>query len=821
MRRKTKAPGPMLALAFSGALALASAPQAARAQDAPPAGVKPLFDAINQLRANPAGSHDAFKQMLAKQDPQYATSEAFSKELINGKTRLQNLQDYQALSAGWEKLSPLEWDASLVKVAEQDGKSNNKLFTPELSLGLGGNPSDRALMWAAIDRNHDLLRLLRRPDLKYLGIVKKPGNDDDYALGATALRGKAYLMNDEEAGRNAYDARLDGEPAWVHALSLKEPNVIPFVRADGTLDVAWRRMGDKQVFLTRCGTGGAKLWTKEVPGVNPEEHRLLVGFTEDPQGNLYVARAMDEGDLPVDLKTPAPNPGNAYDRPELMKLTKLDKDGSALWTKEFAKKGGAAAAFYSPLSASGKGQYGASSRIACWSIKRPIYRLASDETVIVPAQVAEQCLLGFTTSRLGQRSPNRFAPAFQPTEAGGVITPKVKLQFNEEYTKGKLWAANAEAGKPVTFFEDGGVQSYTDLEYMAADYGRFNEFLDANKQGDKDFSIPPAKLKLKATLEDVPLVFVIYGAATDPDPAINNGRHQNAYWRALDARTGEPIEDLNQGAMAHSFDFRVLVTDEGIITAERSDAFMLLGNYLMTRPEPVFICAFNTVSDGNECFGQVGGIALANDGYLFLYAANNARYDVSFNRDDGLTDAQANEEETRQRDLGVLRVKKGFAQEIDAWRDKDEKVFKELLDSRKKPAAADPLFRMRPKYITSYFRDNQPYSAGRPKIVRVADGNYVVFWERWTHLVTKNDEGKKQLTGNYDSVWAMKIDANGNILKPAVKLSDTLRLMRGDDPVLWGGRATFVTGDVVDGALVLHTIDAELNYRATAVSLDR
>ncbi|HMS42095.1 MAG TPA: hypothetical protein PKE69_17820 [Pyrinomonadaceae bacterium] len=33
-------------------------------------------------------------------------------------------------------------------------------------------------------------------------------------------------------------------------------------------------------------------------------------------------------------------------------------------------------------------------------------------------------------------------------------------------------------------------------------------------------------------------------------------------------------------AAAHSFDYSVLVTDDGIIPAERSDGFLLLSNYL-------------------------------------------------------------------------------------------------------------------------------------------------------------------------------------------------------------------------------------------------
>jgi len=47
------------------------------------------------------------------------------------------------------------------------------------------------------------------------------------------------------------------------------------------------------------------------------------------------------------------------------------------------------------------------------------------------------------------------------------------------------------------------------------------------------------------------------------------------------------------------------------------------------------------------------------------------------------------------------------------------------------------------------------------------------------------------------SDWAIKIDQNGNVLKAATKISDTLRLMRGNEPVNLKGKAAFFTGDVL------------------------
>lgn len=203
-----------------------------------------------------------------------------------------------------------------------------------------------------------------------------------------------------------------------------------------------------------------------------------------------------------------------------------------------------------------------------------------------------------------------------------------------------------------------------------------------------------------------------------------------------------------------------------------------------------------------------------------MYMANNSKYDRTANRDDGVTEEQYNEEETRQRDIGILRAKKGFAQEIESWATKDMKVLEEILDSRKKPAAKNGMFLQRPKYITNYFRENQPYSAGRARIVRVAENQFVLFWERWNHIVSKNGEGKKQLSGSYDSTWAMKIDQNGNVLKAETKISDTLRLMRGDEPVNLKGKAAFFAGDVLSGKMMLYTIDGDLNLNSQSLPLN-
>ncbi len=314
--------------------------------------------------------------------------------------------------------------------------------------------------------------------------------------------------------------------------------------------------------------------------------------------------------------------------------------------------------------------------------------------------------------------------------------------------------------------------------------------------------------------KDTPIIFALYGAATSWDAKIS-GRHQNAYWRAVDARTGEPVANWNGAAMAHSFDNQLLVSDEGVITAERSDSGLLMSNYLNTRSYPLmFHFFYGTTTDGNESFTQLGSLAPATDGYLVLFVGNNteAIYGKS------VSGAAASAEMIRNRNLLVMRIKKGFAQEIDALADKPEekKNLDDALNSMVKSDVRDGMNLIGRTFLTNYNQDDS-FSASRPKMVRLADGNYIVIWERWTHRVNPDGKGVK---GSFESTWAMKINQDGEVLKDAVKLSDTVRITRGDEPVLWNGKAAFLAGDVVENKMMVYTIDDNLSFNAVAMPLN-
>lgn len=656
--------------------------------------LKTTLDQINALRAEPDQADTLLEKFMAEAFPEEKMREDTLNDKYGDKTSREFLAEAIKFISSQPKMEPLQWDADLVKVAANQGKSNNGMFKPEANFESPDSNPKKVILWAMLRGQDWEYKSLFIPSLRYAGFAPKGGNTQ---LTLGSLKGKAYLLSSSEFASRPYDPREDSNPPWNDALSVKQPNITSFVKSDGSLDVVWRDMGvPPKVYLTRFSAGGAKVFTKEVPGVNPAQYQLLAGFTEDPEGNIYVLRATDEGDhdkksQPDPPKNSKGEPDPNWDRPDMMRLTKLDSNGTEIWTKNLAKKGGNAFGFVSPM------------------------------------------------------SPNRAAE-----------------------TAGRIAGQDTHASTSRIGF-----------------------------------------IVHKGT----PIIFALYGGATAWDPQIS-GRHQNAYWRTLDAKTGEPVDKLNGSAMAHSFDSQLLVSDEGVITAERSDSGLLMANYLNTRPYPlIFQFFYATTTDGNECFTQLGSLTKATDGYLVAFVGNNTETPIG----KSVSGAASTAEMIRNRNLGVIRIKKGFAQEIDALADKPEekKNLDDALNSMVKSDVRDSMNLIGRNYLTQYSKDDS-FSASRPKMVRLSDNNYIIIWERWTHNINKEGNG---VEGAFDSTWAMKIDQDGNVLKEAVQLSNTVRITRGDEPVLWNGKAAFLAGDVVENKMMIYTVDGDLNFKANPMSL--
>ena len=94
------------------------------------------------------------------------------------------------------------------------------------------------------------------------------------------------------------------------------------------------------------------------------------------------------------------------------------------------------------------------------------------------------------------------------------------------------------------------------------------------------------------------------------------------------------------------------------------------------------------------------------------------------------------------------------------------------------------------------YSDRLMAHAERPKLVRWNDNRFFIIWEKWT-------------LDTYIETVAAVVDEWGNvILEP--KSQDNARLPRGDDAFLTSNHAAWLVG--VDGNIVLHLIDEELNH---------
>ena len=623
------------------------------------------------------------------------------------------------------------------------------------------------------------------------------------------------VLQEDLAGR-PFDARTDKQQVRDSAANHNlAPTLAPFVRGDGSVDVAWKDQGAQpRVFVSRFSPNGKKTLQVEVGAAEAGVYPILAGFTEDPEGNLYVLKARDEGNLrqKPEPATPKEMLRMSYDRPEVMKLWKLASNGKEVWAKFLEKDGGGAHATFSPLASFGNGKFASTSRLAFIKMRQPVYKLASDESIVVPPDVAGLGLLGYTTGDDGGKRSQLFDPKDQADAANSVLSPKVALILPEYWEKGFAAIPATSKGSKFPFFFPGGtpnaygvIGSFNPMKYV-----KFMDFVNANKVkwGEKgDWQVPAAKLKLKGSAEQVGMIFAIYGSNTDYDTHIDL-RHEQAYWRAVRADNGAAITGKNGAAMGHCFDIHVLPTDEGVITVERCDGGMIAANYLrqpQSRAHKAYV--FEHAWSGNNCFSELGSLAAATDGYAVLITSNRSpAQPVAIS-------GSSNEESARPRDLAIVRFKKGFSDDLDRVPNGGGQYRSFPDPTRGK--LPDGIITRPATYFTNYGGEGK-FDATHPRMVRTGENEYVVVWERWTRRIQPPN---RLVEGSYDSTWAVKIDRDANVLKPASRIEGSPRITSGDPAFVFQGRCAWVTGDAVEKKLLLHTVDSDLNYKVVRVDL--
>jgi hypothetical protein len=182
----------------------------------------------------------------------------------------------------------------------------------------------------------------------------------------------------------------------------------------------------------------------------------------------------------------------------------------------------------------------------------------------------------------------------------------------------------------------------------------------------------------------------------------------------------------------------------------------------------------------NETHTKLGNLALIeNDptyGYLALFATENS--------------SATGDTINGPRNLAIVRVNSS-----------DNSVDPNLPDSLTVISSGTE-YTNRLRWLTTYSAGSNLH-VERPKLIAIGGDQYIVLWEQWL-----SDNG----SNNFNGVYGMVIDAEGNILQAATLITDAHHLHRGDDAFFLDGRAAWMTGNAAAQTLAIHFVDASLNY---------
>jgi len=280
-------------------------------------------------------------------------------------------------------------------------------------------------------------------------------------------------------------------------------------------------------------------------------------------------------------------------------------------------------------------------------------------------------------------------------------------------------------------------------------------------------------------------IALVHGTNTDPDWNIGGARHQKALSTRLDATSGAIVRTSSVW-VSHSFDQRLLYDGEGIIEHHLGDAYP---RYIAFARNHTSYPLFHIKGElgENNTYTRLGNIALVeNDpdyGYIALFATENS--------------ASTGSVINGPRNLAIVRINSN-----------DNSIDPSLPDTLT-VSSKGTQYTNRLRWLTHYSASSNLH-AERPKLIGIGGDQYLVLWEEWLK------------TGGYfdtfDGVYGMVIDDNGNILRAATLITDEHHLHRGDDAFLLDNRAAWMTGSAVEQKLIIHFVDASLNYEM--VTLD-
>jgi hypothetical protein len=116
------------------------------------------------------------------------------------------------------------------------------------------------------------------------------------------------------------------------------------------------------------------------------------------------------------------------------------------------------------------------------------------------------------------------------------------------------------------------------------------------------------------------------------------------------------------------------------------------------------------------------------------------------------------------------------------------------------------------RWLTNYDTASMLH-ADRPKLVGIGNDRISCLWEQWR---------VNQTTQEFQGVYGMRINAQGEILAPAALLTNAHHLHRGDDAFRLGDGVAWMTAVKPEDhkqRLLLHAVDASLRYTVTTILL--
>ncbi|MCA9523245.1 MAG: hypothetical protein KC609_19850 [Myxococcales bacterium] len=277
-----------------------------------------------------------------------------------------------------------------------------------------------------------------------------------------------------------------------------------------------------------------------------------------------------------------------------------------------------------------------------------------------------------------------------------------------------------------------------------------------------------------------------------------SSRHQWHINIGLDATSGA-LKSYYWG-ISHSFDQRLLHDGTNFISVALGDA-SLRGIGVSKIGKGGFKVAFaikggDSATGGgyNNTFTRLGNLRVAQNGYLLLFATEN---------DPSSTGSAL----IAPRNLAIVHIAKGFDSIAQGA---DGKYDVTIVDTADQNSDATTLEITIKDYwgasfvgknrglvwLTGY-ADKDTENAERPKLVPLANNQFLVLWEKWS-------------ASAYVETYAMVIGEYGNVVKAATAIG-SYRLYRGDDLVAYDGAAAWLIGDGKNKRFRFVSVDANLD----------